>query len=78
MSVTISRLQAVNATMAVLDCDYGVFSLQADDLYELNEEENEWEPVDWDIVAEDAKLEADYVELSEALQNCLDGYNSVK
>lgn len=29
-------------------------------LYELNEEEDEWEPVDWDIIAEDEEMNDHY------------------
>ena len=36
------------------------FGLIDDELYELDEDENEWEPVDWDIIAEDDGLLQDY------------------
>ena len=43
-------------------CDkYDVlFTLMFGELYELNEEEDEWEPVDWDIIAEDEEMNDHY------------------
>ena len=43
-------------------CDkYGVLlTLLFGKLYELNEEADEWEPVDWDIIAEDEEMNDHY------------------
>ena len=43
-------------------CDkYNVLlTLMFGKLYELNEEEDEWEPVDWDIIAEDEEMNDHY------------------
>ena len=36
------------------------FTVLFDNLYELNVEEDEWEPVDWDIIAEDEIMNDHY------------------
>ena len=43
-------------------CDkYNVLlTLMFGKLYELNVEEDEWEPVDWDIIAEDEEMNDHY------------------
>ena len=37
-----------------------LFTVIGDMLYTLNEEEDEWEPVDWDIIAEDEDMNDHY------------------
>ncbi|WNL51014.1 hypothetical protein SCREM2_gp95 [Synechococcus phage S-CREM2] len=37
-----------------------LFTILFDKLYVLNEEEDEWEPVDWDIIAEDEDMNDHY------------------
>ena len=37
-----------------------LFTVIGDKLYTLNEEEDEWEPVDWDIVGEDEEMNDHY------------------
>ena len=36
------------------------FTVMFDKLYELNEEVDEWEPVDWDIIGEDDEMNDHY------------------
>ena len=37
-----------------------LFTIIGDTLYTLNEEEDEWEPVDWDIIEEDEEMNDHY------------------
>ena len=60
--MTITRLEVIPGlgvaeAVAELDCDYGTFMLMGDELYILDDQEDDWEPVDMDIVAEDPEQE---------------------
>jgi hypothetical protein len=81
--MTITRLEVIPGlgvaeAVAELDCDYGTFMLMGDELYILDDQEDDWEPVDMDIVAEDPEQEQDYVEIREALENALRGYRAAQ
>ena len=43
------------------------FTVIDGDLYELNEIDDEWEPIDWDIVEEDEERAADYRAIQSSL-----------
>jgi hypothetical protein len=81
--MTITRLEVIPGlgvaeAVAELDCDYGTFMLMGDELYILDDQEDDWEPVDMDIVAEDPEQEQDYVEIREALENAMRGYRAAQ
>ena len=82
--ITITTLNAFGPAedgtyTAELECEYGTFAYYYDTLFQLaDDEDGDMEPVDWDIVSEDPEQESDFVAISEALQNCLNGYTAVK
>ena len=43
------------------------FTIIDGDLYELNEIEDEWEPIDWDVIEEDEEMYKDYKDISDTL-----------
>ena len=48
-----------------------MFSLQDDNMYLLDEEEDEWEPIDWDVVSEDAELKEFYVKVYNVMNHIM-------
>ena len=65
--ISITRIEAVADDMIELESDWGTFSLQFGDLYELDDEDD-WEPVDWDIVEEDQETLLAYQTIRTELQ----------
>ena len=71
MNPIIKRLEVICEGMVELECEYGLFSLQDDNMYLLDEEEDEWEPIDWDVVSEDAELKEFYVKVYNVMNHIM-------